>query len=302
MNTANFIINDALILHDSIVIYGGKTELSQGRIGMYNRNTQKHILIETSETVKGLAISDGTLWACGDNMMFLVSKDNGNNWDPVWDPNYTFEYFWVDDRTDLKKIYASGNEVLFAIGNKHMLQGNLYYKNTSPWYPFWSSQLKMGVNDMFVVDSTQVYVAGYGSIVHAERVLNSKGTMDSIAITQNDIGGENFTGVTQGGLKTIVACSFSGNIYTKDLLDDTWKKTYSSSIKLRHIVGDTYGNLIAVGDSRYILISNNHGKDWLKVRHANARNITSLSLQDDYFWATTKNGEVIKFERVQLEK
>jgi len=287
-------INDVLVLSDTIILFCGKTSLEQGRIGTFQRVTKKVELSKTDQIMHDLSGSADALWACGNNMCVLKSVDTGRVWNPVWDAVYTSEFYDEENKTDIHKIHAVGSYPVFAIGYKNMLDGKLYVQNENPVNPFKTKPLNMGVNDMLVVDSTEIYVAGYGSIVHVTG-LDSNPLICSV-------GNENFTGITQVGTKSLVACTQAGALYMYNGIDSVWKKTYQSSMSLTHVVGDTYGNLLAVGNGRHVLVSNNYGESWRKVRYPNSKHIRSLSFDSGYFWAGTENGEIVRFDAVQIEK
>ncbi|MFW5851454.1 MAG: hypothetical protein ACOCWB_04450 [Bacteroidota bacterium] len=282
-------INDIVKYNDSIFFFVGENNENEGVIGRYNKNSNDYTEEEVAEILYGISISSEAIWVCGANMYLYKSLDDGSSWDRV----NSFLYFWDVDISHLKEIYAIGNKPILAIGTKHMLNGNFYNPNPVPHYPFQSTQLQMGVNDMLVIDSTDIYIAGYGSILH----VNGIDTKPRYC----DIGGENFTGITIAGQSSIATCTFSGNIYIFNTIDSVWKKEYEGNIKLQHIIGDTYGNILAFGDKRYMLASNDHGDNWTRIKYPNAQDVTCVTYFDNHFYIGTSTGQIMEFERKQLE-
>lgn len=282
-------INDIVKYNDSIFFFVGENNENEGIIGKYNKNSNDFTKHEYDEVLYGISISSEAIWVCGANMLLLKSRDDGFSWDPV----NSFVYFWDVDKSHLKEIYAIGNKPIFAIGTKHMLNGNFYNPNPTPYYPFQSTQLQMGINDMLVVDSTDIYIAGYGSILHVNGIDEEP--------RYCDIGGENFTGITIASNSSIASCTFSGNIFIFNTIDSVWKKEYEGNIKLRHIIGDTYGNILAFGDKRYMLASTDYGDNWTRIRYPDAQDVTCVSFYDNVFYIGTSKGQIMEFERNQLD-
>lgn len=287
-------IHDIIVLSDTAILFCGATNLDQGRIGTYTTTTKKTEFTKTDQIMNGLTSSSDILWACGNNMCMLKSTDAARSWQTAWDSVGMSEFFNKNQYTNITKMYAVDSTPVFAIGYKHMLEGNLYVQNNNSLISFTTKSLNMGVNDMLVVDSTEIFVAGYGSIVHMKNT--------DAPLTYCSIGNENFTGITQVGRNSLVACTQSGALYTYNGIDSVWKKNYTASMSLTHVIGDIYGNLIAVGNGRHVLVSNNYGENWHKVRYPNSKNITCLTFDVGYFWAGTSNGEIIRFNTVQIEK
>src|SRR5690554_154365 len=265
-NFGGITINDIVKYNDSIFFFVGENDENEGIIGKYNKNSNDFTQHEYDEIIYGISVSSARIWACGENMFLYNSRDNGYSWDRVYNFNL---YLWDVDMSHLKEIYAIGTKPIIAIGTKHMLNGNFYTPNPVPYYPFLSNQLQMGTNDMLVVDTNDVYIAGYGSILHVT------GTKEEPQYCE--VGGENFTGITFAGDNSYAACTFSGKIVIFNTIDSVWKKEYEGNIKLRHIIGDTYGNILAFGDKRYMLASNDHGDNWTRIKYPNAQDVTCVS-------------------------
>jgi len=281
-------ITDLLQVNDSVFLFSGKTKDDEGRIGSYNINTRKSTMESTSSIVRDISKSENSYWACGDNMLLIKKAINGTSWENI----HSFTYFFEDEMSDLKKIHAFNDNPLYAIGRKSMLNGNFYYPNPNPQRPFLCNKLQTGLNDMYIIDSTEAYIAGYGSIFH---VLNN-----SSAPVYSNIGGENFTAVTISGLETLISCSLEGNIYRKSLSDSLWEKTLESKVPYKYLLADGSGNIIAIGDSKEIALSNDFGYNWTFAKYSNAKNITTVLYSNNSFWVGTSEGEIIKLNRSQI--
>ncbi|MFO7868907.1 MAG: hypothetical protein R6U95_06390 [Bacteroidales bacterium] len=281
-------INDVLKYTDSTFFFAGENNENEGVIGIYNTGTKESTIKEFDEVVYGLSLSDHAIWACGENLFLYKSRDDGYSWDRV----SSFKYVDDVDMSDLKEVYAVGDKPIFGIGYRHMLDGRFYNPNPIPYYPFKISSIKMGPTDMLVFDTTDMYIAGYGSVLH----VNGSRAEPIYC----DVGGELFTGITRGGDKSVVTCTHSGAIYTFNFIDEEWKKEYDGSIQFRHIIGDTYGNIIAFGNKRYAVVSNDYGDNWAELKYPDARNVTSVSLYDNNFYIGTNKGQIIQFDTEQL--
>lgn len=294
LESDDLFIHDILVVNDSVIYFSGETNLGNGILGKYivsedKKSSRKENSIKTEDIISDISISSEGLWACGKNMLLLNSTNEGK----TWNTPYSFDYFWIDDKSDFTKLHAIGNTPTFAIGDRNILKGNFYYKKTNS--PFASEQINMGVNDMAVIDSANVYIAGFGSIM-----LIKKNSDKTINIKHSNIGGEDFTGIVFAGNNTLVTCTASGKIYSNNLLEDNWKLRHDANISFSHIASDKQGNLMCVGNKDRIYFSNNFGKNWTELKYKLGSRITCLFSDGNRFWVGNDRGEIIRFKKDQL--
>lgn len=275
--------------HDSLLLIAGKNKEQQGYLYVYNLGTKKYTATQTLFPMYDIHIDNNTLWACGDSMAMLTSIDNGLSWKEY----NSFSYFWTPDKSNFRKIYVRNNHPIYAIGSKDMLNGNVYIKNNNQLYPLKSIQMRAGVNDMVIVDSTQVYVAAYGSIIRFKQ--------DGLWKRYEQVGGHDFTAIAFSGSKTLVSTTYDGKIFTCETTDSIWKKVVDTKFELRHVAADSYGNVLAIGKSNTIYISNDFGNNWRIERYAFGRDVTCLQYKNDTYYIGCKSGEIHTITRKQLE-
>jgi len=274
---------------DSLLLIAGKNKQNQGFLYVYNTKTKKYFASQTTHVMYDIFLEDTVLWACGDSMSIIKSNDKGLTWN-VYN---NFNYFWDADKSHFRKLAIYNNTPIYAIGKKDMLQGNMYITNNSVTYPFKSIQMQTGINDMAIIDSSQVYVAAYGSIIRFTNNGKNK--------RFEQIGGHNFTSITYSGNKNIISTTFDGSIFTCELTDSVWKKVLNTSIEFKHIASDSYGNAIAIGNSNTIYISNDYGNHWHLEKYAFGKDVTCLTYANNLFYIGCKSGEIHTITRSQIE-
>lgn len=274
---------------DTLLLVAGKNKDNQGSIFVYNITSKKYTTTPTNQVMYDIVATDSKIWACGDSMSILTSTDKGKTWNTY----NSFSYFWEADKSDFRKLFIHNNTPIYAIGEQNMLEGNVYITTNNSLYPFTSIQMQAGVNDMTIVDSTQAFIAAYGSIIR----FSNNGTIKKY----EDIGGYNFTSISYSGENTIYSTTYDGKIFTYSLTDSVWKKSVDTRFELRHIAGDSYGNVIAIGKSNTIYISNDFGQHWHVERYSFGRDVTSLQFTNNMFYIGCKSGEIHTITRKQLE-
>lgn len=282
-------ILDIESFQDSLLIITGKKDDNKGYIYVYNTSSTKITATQTKHVMYDIFVEDSKLWACGDSMSLLTSIDTGATWKVRAD----FSYFWEADKSDFRQVFVRNNQPIFAIGSQDMLNGNMYIKNNSTIYPFLSIQMQAGVNDMVVIDSSQVYVATYGSIVRFKN--------DGAVKQYQNVGGHNFTSIAFSGTKTVYSTTYDGTIFSCETTDSVWKKVVDTRFELRHIAADSYGNVLAIGKSNTVYISNDFGENWRVEKYANGRDVTSLTCINGIYYIGSKSGEIHTITRKQLE-
>ena len=238
-----------------------------------------------------LEFSNGPAWLGGDTLAIRSSADTGKTWTKYGDFSYWKEN-WPNEISDVQKLYIKNDAPYYIVGTEDLLSGNFYWWN-SDWGAWSSTQLNYGANSM-VVYNDSAYVAGYGSILFAAKLGKNQ--------SLEDIGGENFTDITLANAKYVYTCSYSGKIYRSELFSHSWQKMYHNGKQLLHIAADNNGNVIATGESRAILISNDNGETWREESYSDGNRISSLNILQNEFYIGTEKGRIIKMNNTSLEE
>lgn len=238
-----------------------------------------------------IEFSNGTTWLGGDTLAIRTSADTGRNWTKYGDFSFWKEN-WPSEISDLRKLYIKNDAPYYAIGTDDLLSGNFYWTNAD-WGAWASTQLKFGTNSM-VVYNDSAYVAGYGSILFATEA----GKTQSL----EDIGGENYTDITIANAKYVYVCTYSGNIYRSELFSHSWEKMFDEGKQLLHIAADDFGNVVALGESKTILISNDNGENWREESYSEGNKISCIEMIQNEFYIGTEKGTIIKLNNTSLEE
>ena len=233
---------------------------------------------------------NGTTWLGGDTLAIRSSADTGRNWTKYGDFS-DWKENWPSEISDVRKLYIKNDVPYYAIGTDDLLSGNFYWINPN-WGVWASTQLKYGANSM-VVYNDSAYVAGYGSILFAAEGGNAQ--------SLEDIGGENFTDITFANTNYLYTCAYSGKIYRSELFSHSWQKTFDQGEQLLHIAADDHGNVVAVGESKTVLISNDNGETWREDSYSEGNKISCMKIIQNEFYIGTEKGTIIKLNNVSLE-
>lgn len=279
----------AFIENDLFVVLGRDNDKSV----IYTLNPTTHSKsrrLSKNLDYNGLCFDNGELWMCGEDMNIRVSVDTGKTVDENRVPDFTYWKEWPTEKSNLLALYVKDGKPKYAIGKRDMLLGNFYYYNDDERLFHGGSQTQFGINDM-VVYNDEVYVAGYGSIMHV--------TDDGATRTMENIGGENFTSIAIGG-NYLFACTYSGKIYRSEIGSNSWKKISREGKKLLFIEADDYGDVIAMGETREVLVSMDFGNEWREEKYEEGRKISCLVKINNEFFAGTEKGTIIKINKESL--
>ena len=283
-------IHDIVPYSDSLLIIVGNNESAAGKLIKYNKRTNTFTSVSTDFILRDVCVSNTGLWASGDSMLIMHSVDTAKTWSKVSD----FSYFWDIDKSDFKEMYVKNNELWYAIGSKNSLNGNFYYTTHNSQYPLSSKQTQAGVNDMVLYGSDEAYIACFGSILHS--------TENGKKMEYETVGGHNFTGVAISDSSVLLTCTFEGTIHKMNISNSSWTEVVKSAIPFRYIAADNYGNVIAIGDSNTIYISNDSGETWRIEKYKNGRDVTCLSVENGVFYIGSKSGVIQSITRNQIEQ
>lgn len=251
----------------------------------YNGGAKK--MSSSSVKFHTIEFSEGTTWLAGDTLAIRSSVDTGKTWKYAGNSSFVdWKKNWQSDVSDLICLYVKDDKPAFAIGTDDLFSGNVYWDNCEK-----SSQKKFGLNDMIVLHDS-AYIAGYGSVIFTNDLGNTQ--------TLEDIGGENFMSICSNDAYIFV-CSYSGKIYRTKVGSHSWDKMYANGKKLLFIEANQNGDVVAVGESRNILISNDNGKTWREESYNEGNKISCLKVINNEFYIGTEKGTIIKLTEMSLE-
>lgn len=269
-----------------------KREVYRCTWGKNQKVTSKKMGKTLSLKFNTIEFKDGKTWLAGDTLAIRMSEDTGTSWARWKSKSFDdWKENWHSDISDLTNIYIKNDEPYFAIGTDDLFKGNFYWFSTE-WNSWKSGQKQFGLNDMLVCDDSLVYIAGYGSICFANKMGENH--------TLENIGGENFTSICTNG-KYVYACSYSGKIYRSKIAENKWEHVYSKGTRLLFIESDNAGNVVAVGESKKISISNDNGENWREESYSDGNKISCMKMINNEFYIGTEKGVIIKLNNANLQ-
>ena len=234
-----------------------------------------------------ICFNEGKVWIGGEDMNLRRSSDTARNVLNGGDLKYNFTNWrqnWPADLSNLKGLYAKDGQLTYMYGTDDLFTGNFYvYKGDDT--VFLSKQTQCGLNDMLVYDN-DVYLAGYGNIFHV--------TENGQKMDMENVGGENFTGITVVDDKYLFACTYSGKVFRSKVGSGEWEKVYNEGKKLLHIQANKFGDVVASGESKDLFVSNDSGNNWRKVRYEEGNKITYMGNLADTIYIGTEKGTLIR--------
>ncbi|MCQ2959044.1 MAG: hypothetical protein MJ198_02520 [Bacteroidales bacterium] len=240
-----------------------------------------------AEKYNDIAFSEGTVWLCGENMSLRKSKDTLRSSSIFTKFSYWDE--WPSEKKNLLEVYVKNGHPFYMIGTDDLLSGSFYrycYNDTV----YSSSKKKYGLNDMVVCEDV-AYVAGYGSVLK----VSEKGTLESL----EKIGGENFTHICSNNTYLFVS-TYSGDIYRSEIGSDLWTKVASCGKKLLFVEANSFGDVIATGESKEILVSTDNGNNWREENFQDGNKISAVVTINDIFYIGTRKSCVLKVNHQAL--
>lgn len=154
-------------------------------------------------------LNDTIVFACGDSLLFLKSKDGGNTWFVTELPNLPYEEYYVP----YNSVYANSEENIFLIGGEHYYKG-LWSETETGAYPWIHDSYDNQFNSMCFVSEYVGFFAGYGILIVTEDGGN---TFDDI-----DLYGNDFVDLEIDKYLTVYALSDYGILYSTTDLGYNW--------------------------------------------------------------------------------
>ena len=234
-----------------------------------------------------ICFNEGKVWMGGEDMNLRRSSDTAKNVPDGGDLKFTFTDWrqnWPAELSNLKGLSAKDGNLQYMYGTDDLFTGNFYVYESDDTV-FSSTQTQCGLNDMLVYNN-DVYLAGYGNIFHV--------TENGQKMNLENIGGENFTGITIVDNKFLFACTYSGKVFRSEVGSGEWEKVYNEGKKLLHIQANKYGDVVASGENKDLYISNDSGTNWRKVHYDEGNKITYMGYIADKIYIGTEKGTIIR--------
>ena len=287
---------DKLTIRDVVPMNDEKTLLV---LGQNNENyTEVYLCKQTEKGLEkdkrcrskivysAICFNEGKVWVGGEDMALRRSSDTAKNIPNGGDIKYTFTDWrqnWPAELSNLRGLSAKEGNLHYMYGTDDLFTGNFY------WYErddtvFFSKQTKCGLNDMLVYNN-EVYLAGYGNIFHV--------TENGQKMDLENVGGENFTGITIVDDKFLFACTYSGKVFRSEVGSGEWEKVYNEGKRFLHIQANKYGDVVVSGESKDVVISNDSGNNWRKVHYDEGNKITYMGYIADKIYIGTEKGTII---------
>lgn len=234
-------------------------------------------------------VNDTIAYCCGDDLLLMKSKDNGNTWSDVSFANVTLESF---NHTPLRCIFGNFN-LLMVVGGENYHNGNaLWFENDQiRWVWHFDHEFRTGLN----FEQKNFVLAGYGNTYRT--------TDHGYNYTPMDLDEDFFTGSSTINSNTGYACGYDGGIYRTDDGGHQWQtllKTNKSTKKRIHFNGIYFTNMDhgwAVGNEGLVM-SCEDGRTFTEYRAISKNDLLSVCKDKlDRFVISASDGKLYRIKK-----
>jgi photosystem II stability/assembly factor-like uncharacterized protein len=233
-------------------------------------------------------VNDTIAYACGDQLLVITSKDNGNTWNDVSFANVTLQYF---NYAPMRCIFGNYN-LLMIVGGENYHNGNALWfeNNTMRWVWHFDHEFRTGLD----FSQENFVLAGYG---------NTYRTRDhGYNYTPMELAGDFFTSSTTLNASTGIACGYDGGIYKTNDAGMTWKTILkpNSAVKKRvHFNGIYFkdeNNGWAIGTKGSIMNTSDGGSfnEYIPITKADLLSIVKDKL--DHMVISSSDGKLYRLK------
>jgi photosystem II stability/assembly factor-like uncharacterized protein len=214
-------------------------------------------------------VNDTIAYACGDHLLILNSKDNGDSWNELSFANVNLEYF---NYAPMRCIFGNYN-LLMIVGGENYHNGNaLWFENNKMrWVWHFDHEFRTGLN----FTQENFLLAGYGNAYRT----NDHG----YTYKATDLAGDYFTGSSTLNKQLAYACGYDGGIYKTEDAGASWKtllKPNATAKKRIHFNGMCFkdeNNGWIIG-TKGLIMSTTDGKNFLERESISDADLISVSL------------------------
>jgi photosystem II stability/assembly factor-like uncharacterized protein len=232
-------------------------------------------------------VNDTIAYACGDQLLVLNSKNNGDTWTEVSFANVNLQYF---NYAPMRCIFGNYN-LLMIVGGENYHNGNALWfeNNTMRWVWHFDHEFRTGLD----FDPDNFVLAGYGNAYRS----NDHG----YTYTATDLAGDYFTSSATLNSSLGYACGYDGGIYKTEDAGASWQtllKPNSVAKKRIHFNGMCFkdaNNGWAVGNKGLIMGTTN-GEHFDEYNTISEADLLSISLDKmDRMIITASDGKLYRF-------
>lgn len=223
-------------------------------------------------------INDSIGYAGGDYSYLIKTKDGGSTWNIYWFKSSELA-FHEKNRPDIKKIKFISDSVGYFVGGENYSAGAIY-KTFNQGKSWTYDTLQKELNDITFSNENYGWAIGFGYVGK---------TINGNDFTETSLSNDFYTGINYLEDNSFVLVSNSGKIYKNNI--DEWEKIINTSGGFNDVHFDANKGY-AVGNNGLILISEDYGTSWKKLKtnkKPHFQNIVSTSICS---YICCSNGEI----------
>ncbi|GAB4253575.1 MAG: hypothetical protein Kow0079_09250 [Vicingaceae bacterium] len=268
------------------IAVGGKKNISGKIYKSSNKGKSWFNIYSTQQSIYDIIqIGDSVLFAGGNYLSLLHSKDNGENWGLFWfDDNVPIDEI---DRTTIRKFNTYNDSVINFVGGDEYARGILY--SSTNFGNDWHFQKFNHELRSIAFNGDENLIGGYGMVLNFyspyQQVNNLNFTNDFI------------TGIVWVNNYEAILVSSTGNVYNYQTHSKIFKKTDHISGQFNDLV-KTNNKIYAIGNNGLICIINSDGTVAQQMLLEKSVHLLSATYMENKLWVCGSNGclyEVIHF-------
>lgn len=288
---------------DSVVYACGGEKLQSGYVfKSENAGASWTVVYQGKQKINSIYFVDQQHgYACGDSMTFIRTVNAGQR----WCDSINYNYFWDQERTNLRDLFFWNNTQGFFVGGKNYSQGNFYYTEDAG-NVLYSLSLKNEAYRIAFPSPETGFVVCHGRIYRLFGTQNSSPGEDirwSYRFKANyeiaDIDGDIYTGTSFLNTKCGWVCGYTGGIYKTEDGGYKWKNLASTRNRYNDILFVSLTQGYTVGEDGHIAQSTDGGNNWkeLDCGQSSSDNIHCIAARGATILCGTENGKIISFKQ-----
>jgi photosystem II stability/assembly factor-like uncharacterized protein len=234
--------------------------------------------------------NDQMAYVCGDSLHLINTVDGGLNWKVMFTADSAHN--WDEYLCTIRKVKYNDPLNIVAVGGDRWYKGIMVWSNN--WGQNWLTRdLENQLNDLCMRGTRQLWMSGYGILLHSGDSCNTTTTLD--------LSGDFYTACDFWNNLTGLACGYNGGIYLTTDGGNSWTEVVhqNGSMGNRKHFNDILfideNRVLACGNGGLLMISNDGGLNWNEIKSGIEKDLYCMTAGPDAsLWVGGDEGYLCK--------